>query len=132
MPIAPVTYNREEIVEVIADRTHIIREESNWLDKSYFTEDAQGEILVRPGLILARNSTTNEYIPYSSGNHYGPGSNTAVAVLDDIQNATYDKPHIAPVSHGRVIEANCYVYGATYTQTVPAAVKTALQQIVWV
>lgn len=132
MPIAPVTQDREEIVEVMADRRHLMRGSSNWLEDAYFNEDAFGEKIVRPGLILARHSTNDKWVPYSSAVHYGLGSDTAVAILDTVENATYDEPAIAPVVHGRVIEANCYVYGAVYTQTVPAAVKTALTMIEWV
>jgi hypothetical protein len=133
MPIAPtITVHREEIQAVVAEPSHVSRLASNFLDKSYFNTDAAGQVIVRPGLILGQNSTSKKYTPYSAGNCYGPGSNAAVGVLEVIQDCTYDEPLISPVWHGKLIEDHCYVYGATTKGSIPAAVKTALDDIAWV
>ena len=133
MPIAPTTtVHREEIQAVVAEPDHVLRDVSNLLERSYFNEDAAGQRIVRPGLVLARNSANNKYVPYSASVSYGLGSDTAVGVLETIQDCTYDEPLVSPVMHGKLIEDHCYVYGATSKGSIPAAVKTSLDDIVWV
>ncbi len=131
MPIAPVTIHREEILEVMADRAHLLRTKDNWLDKNYFTEDTNGQKYVRPGLVVARHTTTKKYVPYNASALYGAGSDTAVGILDTFEDATLDDPAIAPVMHGKAIEAHCYQWGGALG-TVAAGVKTNLAQIEWV
>lgn len=137
MPLAPTTIaNREEILTVVAEPEHVLRLKSNWLLGSYFTENAEGEKRINPGLIVALdgNTGTNQYkyVPYSATASYGPTSNVPVGVLEVIQFATYDDPAISPVVHGKVIEAHCYVFGATAKGSIPAAVKSVLDDIEWI
>lgn len=133
MPIAPTTtVHREEIQAILADKRHVSRLNSNLLERSYFNDDAAGQRIVRPGLILAVNSANNKYVPYSASVSYGLGSDTAVGVLEVIQDLTYDEPLISPVWHGVLIEDHCYVYGATSKGSIPAAVKSNLDDIAWV
>ena len=133
MPIAPTqTVEREEVQPIVAEVDHQLRYKSLFLESAYFGTGADGSIRVSPGLILAQNSTTKKYTPYSATSSYGPDSDTAVGVLATIQDATYDDPAVTAVVHGKVIEANTYVYGATSKGSIPAAVKTALDDIVWV
>lgn len=133
MPIAPTqTMEREEVQVVVAEPDHVLRLKSNWLDRSYFNADASGMVRVSPGLIVAQKSTDYKYVPYSASVSYGLGSDTAVGVLEVIQDATYDDPAISPVVHGKLIEASCYVYGATSKGSIPAGVKSALDDIIWI
>lgn len=131
MPIAPTTTHREEILEVMADRSHMLRAIDNQLDRNYFTDDSSGQRYVRPGLVLARESTTNKYVPYNASALYGSGSDTAVAMLDKFVDVTLDDADIAPVMHGKFIEDNCYIWGGA-TGTITSAVKTSLVMIEWV
>jgi hypothetical protein len=133
MPISPTTtIEREEVQVVVAEPDHVLRDTSNWLERSYFNADDSGMVRVSPGLIVARNSVNNKYTPYSASVSYGLGSDTAVGVLEVIQDATYDDPAISPVVHGKVIETSCYVYGATSKGSIPAGVKSALDDIIWI
>lgn len=137
MPIAPTNIaNREEVQAVVAEPEHVLRLTSNWLECSYFATNAEGEVRINPGLIVALNGNTGtkqyQYVPYSATASYGPSSATAVGILEVIQFGTYDDPAISPVVHGKVIEAHCYVYGAAAKGSIPAAVKSALDDIVWV
>lgn len=132
MPIEQVRTDREEIREVVADRTHVMLLTSNFLDRAYFTDDAASQRYVRPGLILAKETNAGTYVPYNASALYGVGSDTAVGVLDVFQDATTESPAIAPVFHGKIIESLCYLWGDATLGTVPAAVKTALTMIEWV
>lgn len=133
MPIAPTqTMEREEVQVVFAEPDHKLTYKSLLLERSYFGAGADGTVRVSPGLILAQNSTTKKYTPYSATVSYGPGSDTAVGILPVITDATYDDPAVTAVAHGKAIEANCYVYGATSKGSIPAAVKSALDDIIWV
>ncbi len=137
MPLAPTNIgDREEVLPIVVDPAHVLRLQSNWLKSSYFTTDAFNEIRVNPGLIVALdgNAATNpyKYVPYSSSASYGPSSATPVGILEVIQFETYDEVAISPVVHGKVIEAHCYVYGAATKGSIPAAVKTILDDIIWV
>ena len=137
MPIAPTNIaNREEVQAIVAEPEHVLRLDSNWLQCSYFTANAEGEIRINPGMILARNgnpvANTYKYVPYSATKSYGPSSGTPVGILEVIQFGTYDDPAISPVVHAKVIEAHCYVYGAATKGSMSAAIKTALDDIVWV
>lgn len=131
MPIVQTQTDREEILEVMADRRHVLRLKSNFLDAAYFTLDSSQHKYVRPGLILAQETNTNKYVPYNVSALYGVGSDTAVGVLDVFVDATLEDPAIAPVAHGKVIEAHSYVWGGALG-TVAAAIKTDLDDIHWV
>jgi hypothetical protein len=133
MPIAQQqTIEREEFQVVVVEPDHVLRLPSGFLERSYFSADASGNVRVSPGLILAKNSTSLKYTPYSATVSYGPDSDTAVGILEVPEDATYDDPGISPVVHGKVLEASCYVYGATSKGSIPAAVKTALDDVIWI
>ena len=137
MPLAPTNIaNREEVLPIVVDPAHVLRLQSNFLLSSYFSTDSLDEKRVNPGLIVALDGNTGtdqyKYVPYSASASYGPSSATAVGILEVIQFETYDDVAISPIVHGKVIEAHCYVYGATAKGSIPAAVKTALNNIIWV
>lgn len=133
MPISYTVKHRDEILTVVAEPTHVLRLKSNRLDRNYFTDDDSNQRHVRPGLILAQETNTNKYVPYNASALYGVGSDTAVGVLESFEDATQEDPVVAPVVHGKVIEAHCYLWGEAPGQgTVPAAVKTSLDDIHWV
>lgn len=105
---------------------------SNWLDSSYIAADGTtGQKYVYPGLVVAVDSSTNKYVPYSAGASYGTGSNTAVGVMDEFLDVTFGDEAITPIWHGGLIEAYCYVYGSA-AGTIAAGIKTSLDDIVWV
>lgn len=104
---------------------------SNWLDSSYIASDATGQKYVYPGLVLAKDTSTNKFVPYSAGASYGTGSDTAVAVLDQFLDVTFGDEAVDPIYHGKLKEAFCYLYGGAIG-TVSGAVKTALEDIEWV
>lgn len=131
MPIVPESRWREEYPSPVADMSHLMHKKSGFLVRSYFNEDQFGQIIVRPGMVLALNSA-GKYTPYSATAAYGVGSDTAAGILQDPQDATYDEPAITVIVHGKLTEAHCYVYGATSRGNIPAAVKTTLALIEWV
>ena len=138
MPITPFEIHRQEILEIKAD-THALYAKSGWLARSYFGVDplTTSEYLVRPGLILAKSTDTRlagYYVPYHSDAAYGAGSDTAFGVLDQLVDLTTTDQAVAPLVHGKLIEANCYIFNETQAQstTIANAIKTALSNIVWV
>lgn len=111
---------------------HFDRLKSRWLDSSYIAADGTTALkYVYPGLVVAVDSTTGKYVPYSSGASYGTGSDTAVAVMDEFLDVTQGDEAITPIWHGKLIEQYCYVYGAA-ASNIPAAVKTSLAEVEWV
>lgn len=131
MPIAQTRTHREEILEVMADKTHKMTLTDNFLDRNYFTDDSAGQRYIRPGLIVAQETNTNKYVPWNASASYGVGSDTAVGILETFEDATQGDPVVAPVFHGKVIEAHAYAWNGTLG-TVAAAVKTSLSMIEWV
>lgn len=126
------TVNREpvediKVVGTLYDRAH----KSRYLDATYFDGLALegGQLLVRPGLVVAIDSATGKYVPYSETGSYGVGSDAAVGLMDTLENLSLGDVMIDPLVHGAVVEARCYVLGGT---GIPAAVKTALSDINWV
>ena len=126
------TFSHAPIRQIKMVGTHFERKLSNWLDSSYIPVNTEtGEKLARPGMILAIDSDTNKYVPYNSGASYGTGSDTAVAVLDTLEDVTLGDVGIAPIYSGQLIESFCYILGGE-EGTVSAGVKTALDEIEWV
>lgn len=139
MPLTPFQIDRQEHLEIFADRAHVLRTKSGWLARTYFGFDpsTQLEHLVLPGLILAESSDVRlagYYVPYSATAAYGAGSDTAIGVLGQLVDLTYNDEAVAPVVHAKLIEAHCYVFPETQAQsrTIAAGIKTALNQITWV
>lgn len=139
MPVILPEIHRQEILEVFAERTNVIRLKPNWLTRSYFGFDPSStlEHLVLPGLILAESTDARlagYYVPYHVSAAYGAGSSTAVGVLGQLVDLSWGDEAVAPVVHGKLIEAHCYVFGETQASstTIAGAIKTALAQIVWV
>jgi hypothetical protein len=123
---------REEFLQILGKPdAHYTRLVSNWFDRQYIPDDDNGERYVRPGMIVARNTDTNKYVPYSSGGSYGTGSDTAVGVLDTFEIVTLGDTSVAPVYTGEIIEQNAYVFGGTLG-SISAGIKSALTQIAWV
>jgi len=133
MPISPVTISNQEIREVVADRSHLLRAKSRFLDRAYFTTDSRGRVHVQPGLVVAVDSTTSKYVPYNATALYGIGSDTAVGITDDFIDLTLTGKEVGldPIFHGKLIEAHCYVWGGALG-TIAAGIKTDLQMVEWV
>jgi hypothetical protein len=115
--------------DVLRDN-HYSTLKSRMLDSSYIAADQYGIKTVYAGMIVAVDSSTSKYVPYSAGASYGTGSDTAVGVLKERYNVTWTDVPVAPFWHGTAIEEFCFVYGGALG-TVPSAVKTALDDIEW-
>ncbi len=133
MPYNSLTHiiHRENIHQIKMPKSTYERKLSNWVDRSYFVEDAQGQIYVKPGLILAQDTTSYKYVPYNSGAAYGTGSDTAVGVLDILLNLTLGEEDTSPIFHGSLIEAYCYFLGGA-DGAISSTIKTQLSDINWV
>lgn len=112
----------------------VSRRASNWLDATYFVAGTNGQKELYPGLIVAKNTTTYKWVPYSVSASYGPGSdgvNSVLGVMDTFEDVSWGDQAIAPVFHGKVIKRHCYVFGHNL-DSVTAAVKAALSDIEWI
>jgi hypothetical protein len=111
---------------------HFSKRESRYFDgATYIATDTYQNRFVYPGMIVALDSDSGKYVPYNASASYGTGSDTAIGVLHEFYDMTYDDRIVEPVWHGILIEDHCYIYvGAV--GTVTSAVKTALDDIIWV
>lgn len=110
---------------------HFVKRESRWFDSSYIAANEYLEKYVYAGMILAVDSGTGYYVPYNVSAAYGTGSDTAVGVLHEDYDMSYAGYMVEAVWHGTLIESLCFIYGGAIG-TVSNAVKTALDDIVWV
>lgn len=123
--------NRKAILQAKSGHHHD-RLISNWLDATYIAADSTGQKYVYPNLVVARDSSTNKYVPYNAvAGTYGTGCDTPVGVMDEFIDETLGEVSVTPIWHGKLIEAHCYLYGSAYG-SIPGAVKTALDDIEWV
>src|SRR3990167_6217946 len=123
-----ITSKSRNPIHQILQGHHHERLISNWLDSSYIAEDSTGQKYVYPGLIVAQDTTTKKFVPYSAGASYGTGSDTPVGVMDEFLDVTLGDEAITPVWHGGVIEAHCYLYGSAMGSGL-SGVKTTLNKI---
>jgi hypothetical protein len=101
------------------------------IDQSYADLDATlHERWLYEGIVLAVNHTTQQFVPYNAAGSYGLGSDEPACVTTEPYDMTYGSKVVTGVHHAQLIERNCYLYGGP-RGTIPAAVKTALQQINW-
>lgn len=133
MPIAlgSVQFDQENYHEVLVNRSHTQPGPSRMLEDAYFNTDDYNQVRVKPGLIMAINTTSNKYVPWNTAASYGPGSDTAVSLLDVFVDLTYGEVAVSGVTHAHAIEARCYVWGVADGTAIPAAVKTDLKLIEW-
>lgn len=103
---------------------------SRMFDRTYLADDSNNERWAYEGLVVAVDSSTSKYVPYSSTASYGTGRDTAIGVLVERYNMTLGDKPVAPTWHAIVVEDYCYVQGAALG-SIPAAVKTALDDIEW-
>ena len=116
---------------VVANATTIRKLVGSHFDKTYgYLTTSINQRLVYEGLIVARNTITYKFVPYSAGATYGTGSDTPVGVLEHRLDVTHFDKATAPIYHGELVEDHCYVYGSNLG-VIPAAVKTALSEIHW-
>jgi len=124
------TIHRENFHQIRVTNSLFSRLISKFFDASTIVADADGQKIVKPGLIVALCTTTNMFVPYESLAANGVGSDTAVGVLDTYLDVTLGNEQIAPLYHGYLIEAYCLEQGQA-VGTISAAVKTSLSQITW-
>lgn len=126
------TRSHRKVYEVIRDQ-HFSQHKSRFFDSSYIAANAYSEKFIYPGMVVALDSSTDKYVPYSAAASYGTGSDSAVGVfaIEGAIDVTYGDKMIAPVWHAVLVESKCFLYGGALG-TIPAAVKTALDDIQWV
>lgn len=131
MPFRTARTHRH-IYNVVRD-LHLSQDSSKPFYSSYIALNAYQERLLYPGMIVAESyiSGCYYYVPYSAAASYGTGSDTAIGLLWHFHDITYGDKMIAPTWHAIAREELCFVYGGALG-TVPAAVKTALDDIHWV
>jgi hypothetical protein len=115
--------------EVVRD-LHVSRLASRLFDSSYLATNAYQEKYAYAGMIVALDSATSKYVPYSVAASYGTGSDTAIGLLVEPEDMTWGDKAIAPAWHFIAVEQYCFVYGSAIG-TIPAAVKTALDNSEW-
>jgi len=125
------TRKHRQPLTVLRDNHFSLRESREFDASTYIAENSYHEKWVYAGIVVAKDSSTNKYVPYNASAAYGTGSDTPVGVLHETYDMTYGNRLVAPVWHGVFIESRCFVYGGA-VGTVPAAVKTALDDITWV
>ena len=124
------TFTRMIHLEVLAS-PHFDTYESRFFDRTYVPEDTNGERWLYAGMVMALNHATQKFVPYSSGASYGAGTDTPVMVNTEPYDMTFGEKVVTGTFHAQLVERNCYLYGGA-RGVIPAAVKTALQQIQWV
>lgn len=129
MPIRTSRTHRQ--ARTVLRDNHFSKLASRFLDRSYIATNAYQEKWIWAGMVMAVDSGSGKYVPYSLGASYGTGSDTAVGILHEDYDFTYDEYMVEPVWHGVLIEAHCFIYGGA-VGTVSNAVKTSLDDIAWV
>jgi hypothetical protein len=127
------TWTNQRIPEILASE-HFLTYDSRLFDAAaHIALNANNERLLIPGMIVAISTVTNNYVPYNAAGAaaYGAGCDTPIGILRDFHNCTLGDKLIEPIVHGRVHEGDCYVYGQP-PGVIPAAVVTALDDIVWI
>jgi hypothetical protein len=119
-----------KVYEVLRD-LHFSKHNSRLFDSSYIAANPYQEKLLYPGMVVAVDSATSKYVPYSVGASYGTGSDTAVGLLVEPHDVTMGDKIVAPVWHAVVKESYCFLYGSALG-SVTSGVKTALANIQWV
>lgn len=131
MPYRQIREHRQGYNPLV-DANHLSIEKSRLFDSSYLVANSYGEKWLYGGMIVAVDTDTAKYVPWHASASYGTGSDTAVGVtIEPMMELTYGDIGIAPVWHAKVREQYCFVYGGALG-TIPAAVKTALDDILWV
>ena len=103
---------------------------SRMFDSTYLAEDADYMKVLDEGTVVAVDSTTGKYVPYSLGASYGTGSDTPVGVVTQHYDMTYGAKAIAPTIEAVLLEDYCVIFGGA-KGTITDAVKTALNNIMW-
>ena len=131
MPFRTARTHRQ-VYNVLRD-LHVSQESSRPFYASYIAYNAYQERYIYPGMIVAVSyiSGCYYYVPYSAAGSYGAGSAAAYGVLWHVHDLTYGDKMIAPTWHAIAIESKCFISGGALG-VVPAAVKTALDDIRWV
>jgi len=130
MPTIRERTHRQDF-EVMMDAHHFSIRESRLFDSSYLAANSYSERWLYKGMIVAKDTSTNKFVPYSASAAYGTGSDTALGVNIETLEMTYGDIGIAPMWHGKVREAYAFVYGGA-RGTIPAAVKTSLDDVEWI
>lgn len=130
MPYISGPKTHKAVLEIMADG-HFMRRGSRIMQTSGIDYDSDGHKFLYPGMILAQDSTSSYYLPYTQGATYGTGTDTAVGILREFHDATFGDPIVDPIVHGKVIEQHIYEIGAALG-TVPSGVKTSLTLIQWI
>ena len=124
------SHSKRQHFDVLADGSHILLGNSRMFDSTYLVADADSMKVLDEGVVLAVDSTTSKYVPYSLGASYGTGSGTPVCITTTHYDMTYGACPVTGVTHAVLLEDYCVIYGGA-KGTISAAVKTALPNILW-
>jgi len=124
------SHTKRQHFDVLAEGSPNLVGYSRMFDSTYLAIDADYMYVLDEGVVVAVDSTTNKYVPYSLGASYGTGSDTAVGVTTTHYDMTFGATAIAPTVHAVLLEDYCTIFGGA-KGTISAAVKTALNNIMW-
>ena len=67
--------------------------------------------IVYEGILVARRTDTNQFVPFSAAASYGVGSDTSVGVLDERLDVTHFDQPCSPIYHGELHSRFMYIFG---------------------
>jgi len=111
------------IPEILCRTEGSLERESRMFESSYIGTDVYGRKLLWPGMVVAINTATGKYVPYSAAASYGTGSNAPVGLVRGIYDFALGALPIAPYYAGLFNEQFCYIFGSA-VGTITNAVKT--------
>jgi hypothetical protein len=124
------SHEKRQHFSVLAQDQPLVQTTNREFDRSYLAIDADYMYVLDEGVVVAVDSTTSKYVPYSAGASYGTGSDTAVGITTMHYDMTYGAKFIAPAIQAVLLEDYCQIYGSG-RGSISAAVKTALPLLMW-
>lgn len=124
------SHQKRQHFSVLAQDEPLVVGRSRNFDSSYLAIDADYMYVLDEGVVVAVDSTTSKYVPYSAGASYGTGSDTPVGITTQHYDMTYGAKAIAPAINAVLLEDYCQIYGSG-RGSIDSTVKTALPLIMW-
>ena len=130
MPVRP-SYTRRQHYDILGIGPHTRDPNNRLFDSTYLVADANNEKWLYAGTVLAVDSSTTQYVPYSATAAYGTGSDTAVGLAETPYDMTLGDVAVAALIQGAVKEDYCLIFGGALG-TITNTVKGHLTHIMWV
>lgn len=124
------SHQKRQHFAVLAQDEPLVVGRSRAFDSTYLSADADYMKVLDEGTVVAVDSTTSKYVPYSAGASYGTGSDTPVGITTQPYDMTYGYRDIAPAVMAVLLEDYCQIYGSG-RGSINSTVKTALPLIIW-